>query len=60
MSEFKFNYDFLKKNATQGSWRRGYEVYQKDLVLESYPEKNFFKGKVKDNTIKKFFYNNRF
>ena len=49
MSEFKFNYDFLKKNATQGSWRRGYEVYQKDLVLEAYPEKNFYKGKVKGN-----------
>ena len=49
MSEFKFNYDFLKKNATAGSWRRGYEVYQKDLILEAYPEKNFFKGKVKGN-----------
>ena len=49
MSEFKFNYDFLKKNATAGSWRRGYEVYQKDLILEAFPEKNFFKGKVKGN-----------
>lgn len=49
MSEFKFNYDFLKKNATPGSWRRGYEYYQKDMILESYPEKNFFKGKVKGN-----------
>ena len=49
MSEFKFNYDFLKKNATSGSWRRGYELYQKDLILEAEPEKNFFKGKVKGN-----------
>ncbi len=49
MSEFKFNYDFLKKNATSGSWRRGYEVYQKDLILEAYSEKNFFKGRVKGN-----------
>ena len=49
MSEFKFNYDFLKNNATSGSWRRGYELYQKDMILESYPEKNFFKGKVKGN-----------
>ena len=49
MSEFKFNYDFLKKIATPGSWRRGYEYYQKDMILESYPEKNFFKGKVKGN-----------
>ena len=37
MSEFKFNYDFLKKNATAGSWRRGYEYYQKDMILESFP-----------------------
>ena len=49
MSEFRFNYDYLKQNASAGSYRRGYEVYQKDLVLESYPEKNFFKGKVKGN-----------
>ena len=49
MSEFRFNYDFLKKNATPGSWRRGYELYQKDMILESEPEKNFFKGKVKGN-----------
>ena len=49
MSEFKFNYDFLKKNATSGSWRRGYELYQKDMILESYPEKNFYKAKVKGN-----------
>ena len=49
MSEFKFNYDFLKNNATPGSWRRGYELYQKDMLLESYPEKNFFKAKVKGN-----------
>ena len=49
MGEFKFNYDFLKQNATSGSWRRGYEYYQKDMILEAYPEKNFFKGKVKGN-----------
>ena len=49
MSEFRFNYDFLKQNATAGSWRRGYELYQKDMLLEAEPEKNFFKGKVKGN-----------
>ena len=49
MSEFKFNYDFLKKNATAGSWRRGYELYQKDMLLEASAEKNFFKAKVKGN-----------
>ena len=50
MSEFKFNYDFLKKNATPGSWRRGYEYYQKDMVLESEPEKNFYKGNMHAHT----------
>ena len=49
MGNFQFNYDFLKNNATSGSWRRGYEYYQKDMILEAYPEKNFFKGKVKGN-----------
>ena len=49
MNEFKFNYDFLKKNATPGSWRRGYEYYQKDMLLEAYSEKNFYKSKVKGN-----------
>ena len=45
----KFNYKFIKDNATSGSWRRGYEYYKKDMILESYPEKNFYKGKVKGN-----------
>lgn len=47
MSVPKFNFKFLKENATAGSWRRGYEYYTKDMILESYPEKNFYKGKVK-------------
>ena len=47
MSVPEFNFKFLKENATAGSWRRGYEYYTKDMILESYPEKNFYKGKVK-------------
>ena len=43
----KFNFKYLKENATAGSWRRGYEYYTKDMILESYPEKNFYMGKVK-------------
>lgn len=43
----EFNFKYLKEHATAGSWRRGYEYYTKDMILESYPEKNFYKGKVK-------------
>ncbi len=43
----EFNFKYLKDNATAGSWRRGYEYYTKDMILESYPEKNFYMGKVK-------------
>jgi len=43
----EFNFKYLKENATAGSWRRGYEYYTKDMILESYPEKNFYMGKVK-------------
>lgn len=47
MSVPEFNFKYLKENATAGSWRRGYEYYTKDMILESFPEKNFYKGKVK-------------
>ena len=43
----EFNFKYLKENATAGSWRRGYEYYTKDMILDSYPEKNFYMGKVK-------------
>ena len=33
MSVCKFNYKYIKDKATPGSWRRGYEGYQKDIVL---------------------------
>ena len=45
----KFNYKFIKDNASQGSWRRGYEYHLKDMVFDSYPEKNFYMAKVKGN-----------
>ena len=47
MSVPEFNFKYLKEHATAGSWRRGYEYYTKDMILESYPEKNFYMGKVK-------------
>jgi len=49
MAAFNFNFKFLKENATAGAWRRGYEYYQKDMILQAYPEKNFYMGKVKGN-----------
>ena len=49
MSVPQFNYKFLKENASAGSWRRGYEYYVSNMVLESFPEKNFYMGKVKGN-----------
>ena len=38
MSVCKFNYKYIKDKATPGSWRRGYESYQKGIVL-SYDKK---------------------
>ena len=49
MGAFTFNFKYLKENATPGAWRRGYEYYQKDMIIQSYPEKNFYMGKVKGN-----------
>ena len=49
MSTTEFNYKFIKDNASAGSWRRGYELYAKDMVFDNYPEKNFYMGKVKGN-----------
>lgn len=45
----EFNYKFIKEHAGPGNWRRGYEYYQKDMVFDNYPEKNFYMGKVKGN-----------
>ncbi|CDE60144.1 sNF2/helicase domain protein [Fusobacterium sp. CAG:439] len=45
----EFNYKFIKEKASAGSWRRGYEYHLKDMVFDSYPEKNFYMAKVKGN-----------
>lgn len=49
MSTNEFNFKYIKDRASAGSWRRGYEAHTKKVVLEGYPEKNFYKGKVKGN-----------
>ena len=46
---FRLNYKFIKEKASAGSWRRGYEYYKKDMILDSAPIKNFYKGRVKGN-----------
>ena len=49
MSVCKFNYKYIKDKATPGSWRRGYEGYQKDIVM-SYDKKIAgVEAKVKGN-----------
>ncbi len=49
MGAEEFNYKFIKEHASAGSWRRGYEYHLKDMVFDTYPEKNFYMGKVKGN-----------
>ena len=49
MSPTEFNYKYIKDRASAGSWRRGYEYHLKDMVFDTYPEKNFYMGKVKGN-----------
>ena len=49
MSVPEFNYKYIKDRAGAGSWRRGYEYHTKDMVFDTYPEKNFYMGKVKGN-----------
>ena len=48
MAAFNFNFKFLKENATAGAWRRGYELYTKDMVIDSYPEKTFIWERLKE------------
>ena len=49
MGSEEFNYKYIKDRATAGSWRRGYEYHLKDMVFDTYPEKNFYMAKVKGN-----------
>ena len=45
----KFNFKYLKDQASAGSFRRGYECYTNNCILESRVEKNFYHAKVKGN-----------
>ena len=49
MSICYLNHKYLKDNAKPGSWRRGYEVYQKKLVEDAVMSRNVLKAKVKGN-----------
>ena len=46
---FRLNYKYIKEISSAGSWRRGYEYYKKDMILDAAPIKNFYKGRVKGN-----------
>jgi non-specific serine/threonine protein kinase len=47
MSNCYLNHKFLKEKAKPGSWRRGYEVYQKGLVQDVKLTRNVLKSTVK-------------
>ena len=47
MSNVYLNHKFLKDNAKPGSWRRGYEVYQKNLVQDVKLTRNVLSATVK-------------
>ena len=49
MSICYLNHKYLKDNAKPGSWRRGYEVYQKNLVENLSMSRNVLKAQVKGN-----------
>ena len=49
MSICYLNHKYLKDNAKPGSWRRGYEVYQKNLVTDVELSRNVLKAHVKGN-----------
>jgi len=44
-----FNFKFIKEKSKPGSWRRGYNYYQKSQILEIERQKNMVKAKVKGN-----------
>ena len=47
--KYIFNNKFIKDSAKPGSWRRGYECYQKGLVTDVALKDNVISGKVKGN-----------
>ncbi len=48
-TEKSFNFKYLKEHATAGSFRRGYECYINNYVIDSRAEKNFYHAKVRGN-----------
>lgn len=44
-----FNFKFIKDRSKPGSWRRGYNYYQKSQILEIERQKDKIKAKVKGN-----------
>ena len=44
-----FNFKFIKDNAQPGSWRRGYDYFKKNQILEMKLSRNVITGKVKGN-----------
>ncbi len=49
MNVCKFNYKYIKDKATPGSWRRGYEGYQKGIVMSYDTKIAGVDAKVKGN-----------
>ena len=47
--KYKFNNKYLKDNSKPGSWRRGYEYFQKGQVEEISLKDNVVTGKIKGN-----------
>ena len=49
MSVCKFNFKYIKDKSTPGSWRRGYECFQKNLIMSTEIKKNVLTSYVKGN-----------
>ena len=47
--KYKFNHKYIKENAKPGSWRRGYEYFQKGQVASSELKDSVVKAQVKGN-----------
>ncbi len=47
--KYKFNHKYIKENAKPGSWRRGYEYFQKNQVSSIELKDNLVKAEVKGN-----------
>lgn len=49
MSVCEFNYKYIKDRSSAGSFRRGYEAYHNNIILESIRQNNIYKAKIKGN-----------